>query len=244
MNRNYNQEIKNNNDRNYFYGFDIDIMHPFMYESFEKYFVPGDILELGSYDGSFTSHLLNRFCHVDCIEASSVAAEKAITRHGSSVNVLISSFEEASLDKKYENIVLTHVLEHLDEPVGILKRIKKDWLAPNGRIFVVVPNANAPSRQIAVRMGLIDNNSSVTEGEEKHGHRITYSQDTLYHHIRSSGLKVASMEGIFFKALANFQWDKILKTDIISSDYIRGCYEFGKIYPDLCASLFALCESY
>ena len=243
MNRNYNQEIKNNDERSYFYGFDIDIMHPFMYESFEKFFLPGDVLELGSYDGSFTDHLLSRFNCVDCIEASSEAADRASARHGRSVNILIARFEEASLNKKYENIIVTHVLEHLDDPIGILKKIKEEWLAPGGRLFVVVPNANAPSRQIAVRMGLIDHNSAVTEGEKKHGHRITYSQDTLYRDIRSSGLKVTSMEGIFFKALANFQWDKIVQTDIVSEKYIRGCYEFGKIYPDLCASLFALCES-
>ena len=41
--------------------------------------------------------------------------------------------------------------------------------------------------------------------------------------------------GIFFKALANFQWDRLLTTDIISQAYLDGCYEVGHVYPDLCA---------
>ena len=44
--------------------------------------------------------------------------------------------------------------------------------------------------------------------------------------------------GIFFKALANFQWDKLLQTDIISDEYIEGCYQLGHLYPDLCSSIF------
>ena len=59
---------------------------------------------------------------------------------------------------------------------------------------------------------------------------------------RASGLKVEYRAGIFFKALANFQWDRLLKTDIISQAYLDGCYELGQRYPDLCSSIFLLCE--
>ena len=48
--------------------------------------------------------------------------------------------------------------------------------------------------------------------------------------------------GIFFKALANFQWDKLLGTDIISLEYLEGCYQLGQQYPDLCSSIFLMCE--
>jgi hypothetical protein len=59
---------------------------------------------------------------------------------------------------------------------------------------------------------------------------------------RAAGLNVVFRTGIFFKALANFQWDKILGTDVISPEYLEGCYQLGHIYPDLCASIFLLCE--
>ncbi len=146
------------------------------------------------------------------------------------------------LPTKYENIIFTHVLEHLDDPVLILKRINEEWLAEDGRLFLACPNANAPSRQIAVKMGLISHNSAVTESEDEHGHKCTYTLDTLERDARAAGLKVIKREGIFFKALANFQWDRLLQTDIISKEYLEGCYQLGQHYPDLCSSIFLLCE--
>lgn len=58
----------------------------------------------------------------------------------------------------------------------------------------------------------------------------------------TAGLQVVHRSGIFFKALANFQWDRLLKTDIISPEYLEGCYALGQQYPDLCSSIFLLCE--
>ena len=111
-----------------------------------------------------------------------------------------------------------------------------------GRFFLVCPNANAPSRQIAVKMGLISHNAAVTPAEAEHGHRCTYTLDTLERDATAAGLKVVHRSGIFFKALANFQWDRLLQTDIISKEYLEGCYKLGHIYPDLCSSIFLVCE--
>ncbi len=91
-------------------------------------------------------------------------------------------------------------------------------------------------------MGLITHNDAVTPAEHEHGHRCTYSLDTLERDATAAGLKVVYRTGIFFKALANFQWDRLLKTDIISKDYLEGCYKLGHLYPDLCSSIFLLCE--
>jgi len=137
---------------------------------------------------------------------------------------------------------MTHVLEHLDDPVGVLRRVNDEWLAPGGRFFLVCPNARAASRQIAVKMGLISAPEAVTPSEAAHGHRITYSADTLERDAKAAGLSVVHRSGIFFKTLANFQWDQLMKTDIISKAYLDGCYEFGKEYPELCASILLVCE--
>jgi hypothetical protein len=107
---------------------------------------------------------------------------------------------------------------------------------------LVCPNANAPSRQIAVKMGLITHNNAVTPAEKMHGHVITYTLDTLEREAKAAGLNVVHRSGIFFKALANFQWDKLLQTDIISNEYLEGCYELGQQYPDLCSSILLVCE--
>lgn len=240
--RDFNKEIVDNAGRSYFYGFDYDVMHPFMLKSFEPLFNEGSLLELGSFKGHFTQRLRTRFDDLTCVEASSDAIEEAKQRVGGGVVFINALFEQVSLPKRYDNIVLTHVLEHLDDPVAVLKRINDEWLTPGGRLFLVCPNANAPSRQIAVKMGLITHNAAVTPAEAEHGHRCTYTLDTLERDAVVAGLKVVHRSGIFFKALANFQWDRLLQTDIISREYLEGCYKLGQQYPDLCSSIFLMCE--
>ncbi|MCX7113469.1 MAG: class I SAM-dependent methyltransferase [Proteobacteria bacterium] len=240
--RDYNVEIKDTNVHKYAYGFDFDVMHPFMIRSFEPFFNKGSLLELGSYKGDFTRRFLPYFDEITCVEASEVAIVEARKTLADKVKFVNSLFENATLPKRYENIVLTHVLEHLDDPVLVLKRINDEWLAENGRFFLVCPNANAPSRQIAVKMGLITHNAAVTPAEAEHGHRCTYTLDTLERDAVAAGLKVVHRSGIFFKALANFQWDRLLQTDIISKEYLEGCYKLGQQYPDLCSSVFLMCE--
>jgi GNAT superfamily N-acetyltransferase len=241
--RDYNAEILDTATHKYAYSFDFDVMHPYMIRSFEPFFRAGSFLELGSFKGDFTRRFLERFTDVTCVEASGEAIEEAKAKLGDKPTYIHSLFETATLPKQYHNIVLTHVLEHLDDPVRVLKRINYEWLAEGGRFFLVCPNANAPSRQIAVKMGLISHNAAVTPAEAEHGHRCTYTLDTLERDAVAAGLKVVHRSGIFFKALANFQWDRLLQTDIISKDYLEGCYKLGQHYPDLCSSIFLVCES-
>jgi len=244
-NRNYNSELDdqgNKENEKYAYGFDFDVMHHYMIKSFEAFYKPGSLLELGCHKGEFTKRFLPEFDDITCVEASASAIAEAKEALGDTVDIIHALFEDVQLPRKYDNIVLTHVLEHIDDPVSILKRINDEWLADGGRFFLVCPNANAPSRQIAVKMGLITHNAAVTPAEQEHGHRCTYSLDTLERDAVAAGLKVVHRSGVFFKALANFQWDLLLKTDIISKEYLEGCYQLGQQYPDMCSSIFLLCE--
>jgi 2-polyprenyl-3-methyl-5-hydroxy-6-metoxy-1,4-benzoquinol methylase len=242
MERDYNKEFKDNEGRKYGYSFDYDVMHPYMLRTFKPFFVKGSLLELGSFKGEFTKRFLPFFSDITCVEASDEAIIEAKKTLGTSLKFHHAVFEEVNLPNKYDNIVMTHVLEHVDDPVKVLKRVNDEWLSESGRFFLVCPNANAPSRQIAVKMGLISHNSAITPAEKEHGHRITYSLDTIERDAVAAGLKVMYRTGIFFKALANFQWDKLLNTDIISKEYLDGCYALGQQYPDLCSSIFLLCE--
>lgn len=240
--RDYNEELNDTPEHQYAYSFDFDVMHPFMLTSFKPFFKQGNLLELGSFKGDFTERFNHYFEDITCVEASNAAILEAKQKLGNGIKFFNARFEDVVLSQKYDNIVMTHVLEHIDDPVSILKRINDEWLSVGGRFFLVCPNANAPSRQIAVKMGLISHNSAVTPAEHEHGHRVTYTLDTLERDATAAGLNVIHRSGIFFKALANFQWDKLLNTDIISKEYLEGCYQLGQQYPDLCASIFLLCE--
>jgi 2-polyprenyl-3-methyl-5-hydroxy-6-metoxy-1,4-benzoquinol methylase len=243
--RDYNRELNDSissEREKYAYSFDLHVMHRYMVQAFEPFFNKGSLLELGSSRGDLTQRLRPFFNEVTCVEASDLAIEEARRKLGDSVEFINALLETATLRKAYDNIVLTHVLEHLDNPVLVLKRINQEWLSESGRLFLVCPNANAPSRQIAVKMGLIAHNAAVTPAEAEHGHRFTYSLDTLERDATAAGLEVIHRSGIFFKALANFQWDRLLGTDIISEGYLEGCYKLGQQYPDLCSSVFLVCK--
>ena len=240
--RDLNQESQDSAGRQYAYGFDFDVMHGYMMRSFRPFFRPGNVLELGSFRGDFTRRLCEEFTDVTCVEGSDEALAVARARLGGRAQFVHARFEQVALPRQYDNVVLTHVLEHLDDPVALLARIHREWLAPGGRLLLVCPNANAPSRQIAVKMGLIDHAAAVTPAEAEHGHRRTYALDTLERDAVAAGLQVVHRSGIFFKALAKFQWDRLLQTDIVSPAYLDGCYALGQQYPDLCASVFLVCE--
>ena len=240
--RDYDRELRDTADHKYAYHFDLDVMHPMMLRAMEPFFVNGNCLELGSHEGNFTRLLVDRFNDLTCVEASSEAIGRMPRSISDRVKSVQGLFEDIELPQNYDNIVLTHVLEHLDDPVKVLGRVNDQWLSDRGTLMLVCPNANSPSRQIAVKMGLISHNQAITDAERAHGHRITYTLDTLERDARQAGLQVVHRSGIFFKALANFQWDRLLQTDIISKEYLEGCYQLGQVYPDLCASIFLVCK--
>jgi 2-polyprenyl-3-methyl-5-hydroxy-6-metoxy-1,4-benzoquinol methylase len=245
-NRDYNKEFKDSDPkkggRRYAYSFDYDVLHPQMLRSFEPFLREGSMLELGCFKGEFTKRLAAKFNDLTCVEAADEALVEARAKLGTAATFIHDRFEDVVLPRRYDNIVLIHVLEHLNDPVQVLKRVNDEWLAEGGRFFLVCPNANAPSRQIAVKMGLISHSAAVTPAEAEHGHRRTYSLDTLERDAVAAGLNVVHRSGIFFKALANFQWDRLLQTDILSEEYLDGCYKLGQHYPDLCSSIFLMCE--
>lgn len=239
MKRDYVAESADTADHRYGYDFDTVLRH-YMMRSFAPFLTGGKALELGCYKGHFTEILARQFPDLTVVEAADTLIEEARSRVGNKVKFIHSTFEEAALKPEYDAIFLSHTLEHLDDPIAVLARIK-NWLSPTGKLFLAVPNANAPSRQIAVKMGLIAHNTAITPAEKEHGHRITYTFDTLERDARAAGLNIAHRGGVFFKPFANFQFDKLLKTDIIDQAYLDGCYELGFHYPDLCASIYLIC---
>jgi 2-polyprenyl-3-methyl-5-hydroxy-6-metoxy-1,4-benzoquinol methylase len=234
------EQIRDNSQREYAYDFDFK-MHEYLFAKFQRYGLSGEALELGAHKGDFTAKLAPCFSSVVAVEGAPDVAQKLSDRfNGGNVETFASRFEELSLDRKFDAVFLMHTLEHIDQPVALLKRIYQ-WLKPEGKLFLACPNANAASRQIAVMMGLISHNAAVTEGEAIHGHYKTYSLDTLELEARSAGFEVVDRGGVFFKPLANFQIDRALEMGIIDTQFLDGCFALGDKYPDLCSSIFLVC---
>jgi len=235
------QAFADNVHRTYAYGFDY-IVQTYLLRSLSPFFKPGGkALELGCFEGESTQRLARYFDDLTVLEAVNTLIETARANVPASVEFIHSTIETADLAPQFDAIFLVHTLEHLDDGVAAMSRIKQ-WLSPGGYFFVAVPNADAASRQIATKMGLIDTNNAVTEGEHLHGHRRTYSFDTLESEVRRAGLEVVTRGGVIFKGLANFQIDRALKENIIDAAYIEGCYALGMQYPELCSTIYMVCR--
>lgn len=216
--------------------FDL-LMHEYMWRTFKPWIDGVSALELGCFHGAMTGRIYAEYPDTAVVEAS---AECIAIAKGKwpLVEFFHTNFEGAILDRKFDAIFLIHTLEHVEDPVAILKRCR-EWLEPSGRLFVAVPNSHAASRQIAVGMGLISEPEAVTEAERTHGHRRTYSMESLSHDVHQAGfVRLIGKGGIMFKPLANFQFDKALAEGIIDQQYLEGCYLLGGSYPELCATVF------
>jgi 2-polyprenyl-3-methyl-5-hydroxy-6-metoxy-1,4-benzoquinol methylase len=192
------------------------------------------VLELGSADGLMTEELVKHFRRVVVVEGAARNCE-SVKAQFPSVEVHHCMFEEYQGDVGFDNIIMARVLEHVDDPVGLLRRAA-GWLAPGGRIHVVVPNAESLNRKLGLAMGMLGRLDDLTERDRQAGHVRVYRRDGLVAHIRAAGLNVVELNGTFLKPLSNSQmadW---------KPELIWGFFRLSDELPQYCTEIYALCE--
>ena len=239
MNRNLDDEFAANEERKYAYDFDSIIRSSLLERVKPMLITQGKTLEIGAFEGMMTNQILKDFTDLTVLEGSPVLASGIKSRFGDKVHVVASMLETTQFQPVFDNIFLVHTLEHLNDPVFALSHICS-WLSPRGVLVVAVPNANALSRQIATKMGLMENTESVTAGERLQGHLRTYSMSTFLSDISQAKLRVVKSGGVIVKPLSNSQFDVALATGLISNDYVHACEDLASTYPRLCATIFAV----
>jgi len=99
---------------------------------------PGDVLELGCAHGGFTALLGRAGFRARGLELDASVAALASRTFG--VEVLAGPLEEQDIAPgSLAAVVLMDVLEHLPDPVGLLRRVGR-LLAPNGVVLVQTPS--------------------------------------------------------------------------------------------------------
>jgi SAM-dependent methyltransferase len=140
---------------------------------------PGRLLDVGCGDGLFLVRMRELGWEVQGIEPDRAAASVAQSVHG--LPVLTSAIEEASLaESSFDVITLGHVIEHVYDPVAVLRRCGR-LLKPGGTLVVVTPNA----RSLGARWY-----SSWWRGWEIPRHLYVFSPDTLQESAERSGLEI------------------------------------------------------
>lgn len=205
----------------------------FRYKTIKHKLVGSRGLELGPAEGEMTQFLVNDFEQLTIVDgAAELLAQIPERANLIKVHAL---FEEFQPTQPFDSIILEHILEHVDDPVGLLSRVK-NWLAPGGRLFLGVPNGNSIHRLVAVKMGLLDNPCQLNSRDHALGHRRVYTPETFRIDIEKSGLKVLEMGGVYFKPLSNRQIQEHW-----TEEMIQGFYELGKDFPEYAAEIYAVC---
>lgn len=203
--------------------------------SFEiaKRFLTGDsILELGPAEGVMTESLARCGMHLTLVEGSRRFCDD-LQRRFPDAEVVNALFEEFDTSKTFDNIILGHVLEHVQDPVDIIRRAK-EWLVPNtGRMFAAVPNARSLHRQAAVIMGMLEAEDSLNEMDRHHGHRRVFNPESFRNIFKQAGFQIEIFGGYWLKPVSNKQIEETWTPEMLNA-FMR----LGERYPDIAGEIY------
>lgn len=193
------------------------------------------ILELGLGHG-FTAQVFSKVYKKHCIlEGSSAVIDNYRKKFPDcKVEIIQTYFENFESDEKFDVIVLGFILEHVDNPVGILKHFKK-FLSPNGRIFIAVPNAESMNRRLGHHAGFLSDMFELSQNDFDLGHKRFYTVDALKNDMQDAGFCVERLEGIYLKP---FTTSQIMSLDL-DEKVISGLCQLGVEYPELSCGILA-----
>lgn len=206
-------------------------MVKYTHQILNRYLVGKNVLELGPAEGVMTDLLVSEGRRVTVVEGAQIFCE-AISKRHPQVQVNNCLFEEYRTNEKYDGIILGHVLEHVEDPVALLKKVG-NWLATSGKIFAAVPNCRSLHRQAAVMMGLLDEENALNESDILHGHRRVFSPEEFRNSFYKAGLSVEVFGGYWLKPVSNKQIETTWTPEML-----RAFMMLGERYPDIAAEIY------
>lgn len=214
------------------------------------------LLDLACGDGLMTEMFSRHFDRVVGVDASSKHVAEARKRLPTAEfhECLIEDFET---DEKFDSVFMLDILEHVVDPVSVLKKAAS-FLSEGGVLIVHVPNCRAINRRLNVLMGTLTSCEELSPFDiEIAGHRRSYDLKSLKSDVESADLAVKSTGGIFYKILSTPQMDWFLKEGLWDegghgwgrtgaekekdwkAEFCRASYELGKENPGDCNIIFA-----
>lgn len=114
-------------------------------EDFFPQGLPQSVLEVGPGPGIFCRHYLERCqgARYSVVETDT-ACQNILRQMGIDVNSDISDLSE---DNRFDLLIMSHVLEHVADPINFLKNLTA-FMNPNGLVFIEVPCTDYEYKEI------------------------------------------------------------------------------------------------
>lgn len=192
-----------------------------------------NVLELGFGEGTVSQEFFPRFTGERIILEGSVELSRiAQAKLGDSAKVVNLLFEDFQTSKKYDLILATNILEHVENPVEILKLIAT-WLSDEGTCIITVPNSESIHRKLAVAMGIQQNTKILSARDHLVGHLRVYDLAMLENELAQANLEISYREGLVIKFLNN----KL--QDLLPYEISIGLQEISHEFPiEMAANLY------
>lgn len=219
-------------DSRYAAGVNTDTVR-YSFRIFARHLRGASILELGPAEGVMTELLAQTGLALTAVEGSARFCE-SLRQRFPQAKVVNSLFEDYAPSGTFDNIVLGHVLEHVEDPAAILRRAKS-WLAPGGRVLAAVPNSRSLHRQAAVIMGLLPFEEALNEADLHHGHRRVFNPETFRQAFAAAGLAIEVFGGYWLKPLSNAQIEKTFTPQMLDA-----FMQLGERYPDVAGEIYVI----
>lgn len=193
------------------------------------------LLELGLGHGYTTSIFSKQFKRHVVLDGSVAIIKNFQAKYPEcKAEIIETYFEEFETNEKFDLIVMGFILEHVDDPILILKHYRK-FLAPGGRMFLAVPNAEVLNRRLGHIAGLLKNMQELSENDLILGHQRYYTVQSLKDDVIEAGYSIELIEGIYLKPLTTAQMISLN----LDKNIITALCEVGVSYPELCCGILA-----
>ena len=191
-------------------------------------------LDMGCGFGRSTAPLASRFERVVGLDASSDRIARARSENSApNIEYVQGYIEDYEPDERFDTVVMSNVLEHLEHPLRVLRQVRK-LMNVGGVAIATVPNAKSVHKRLGLHMGMVDDLYELTPRDLEGGHYRIYDAKSLRELFVEAGFTVTNLTGILLKPLSNTQmesWDP---------DLCDALFEVGKEIPhseELCAIL-------
>lgn len=193
------------------------------------------LLELGLGHGYTTNIFSKQFNRHVVLDGSKAVIKNFQSKYPDCKTEIVETyFETFESNEKFDLIVMGFILEHVDDPIQILKYFKK-FLKPNGKMFIAVPNAEVLNRRLGHVAGLLPDMQALSENDFILGHKRYYTVKTLSENVKNAGYTIELMEGIYLKPLSTSQMISLN----FDKKIINAFCEVGINYPELCCGILA-----